>query len=203
LAETFPVAFGVIDLKPAGSISFAEEESGLLIVGRKPNRPWKGRFTTGRLDQAEHADLFGLLLKAEERNLRFDFVHPRFRLPRSYNAGSWPMVGDAELEAVTDLYTLTCSGLSMGLLLKRGDRLTIMQDDLRCYCMLSADVTVASISAQALPVLPRLPIGVFAAGAAVRLEDPMVRLALVPGGYDMAEEVSPRPVSIDVIEALV
>lgn len=199
---TLPTLFTQVSLRPAPAIAYALEESGVLITGRKADRPWKLEATTDNLTPDEHADLFALLVEAEEKNLRFEFVHPRRRLPRAYTAATWPMVGDATLEAVPDLYTLDCSLLPIGMTLKRGDRLTILQGELRGYRMLSADVTVASSVSQLLPVVPRLPIGVFTAGAAVRLADPMVRLALIPDSFDVTEQYAPRPISIELIEAL-
>lgn len=202
MALTLPVHFEQLKLWPAGGIPHAMEESGLLITGRRLVRPWTLQATTDKLDQGEFANLSATLLEAEERNLRFDFVHPRFALPRAYTPATWPMAGDAALEAVPNLYTIDCSLLPIGLMLKKGDRLTLMQGELRCYCMLSADVTVASSVSELLPVLPRLPIGVFSAGAAVRLEGPMVRLALLPDSYDVSEQYQPRPISLELIEAL-
>jgi len=85
----------------------------------------------------------------------------------------------------TDLRSIAVAGLVVGMTLKRGDRLCLIQgsgdDELVCYRWLAADVTVASTIAQALLVAPRLPIGIFAEDAIVRFKDPFCRLAVVPG----------------------
>lgn len=202
MAEKFPVGFARIELRPSPAAIYGMEESGLLIYGRKANRPWRGKLTTPDLTRDEHARLYAALVNAEEKNLRFDFVHPKFELPRAYTRATWPLVADPTLVEVTDLYTIKVAGLAVGMRLRAGDRLSLMNDTLVCYCMLSEDVVVESGASQSIPLVPRLPIGVFEEDDIVRFDRPPVRLAIVPGGYDLAEEQYGLPVTIDVMESL-
>lgn len=203
MAETFPVDFARIDLVPEPGRIYARERRGLIVQARGGVEPyWSGRLETGELEFDEYADLYGALWDAVERNLRFDFVLPRFACPRAYTPATWPLVANPTIEAVTDLLTLSIAGLEVGMTLKRGDRFTIMSGALRCYRMVAADVTVSSATAQALPIRPRLPIGVFAPTDELKFIDPPVRLAVIADTIDMPEEYRPLPVSFEVMESL-
>lgn len=202
MAETFPVGFARIDIRPNPGLAYKRERRGVLISSRNGVQPyWSGSLRTGRLLQAEYRDLYGALTNAIENNLRFDFVLPRFILPAAYTAETWPLVANPTIEAVTDLRTLSLAGLEVGMTLRRGDRFTILKGELRCYRMLAADVTVASATAQAISITPRLPIGVFEAADEVQFVDPPIRLAVLDP-IDMPEEYTPTPVSFSVTETL-
>lgn len=204
MAETFALpGFERIAISPPTGRAYARENNGLLVgsTGGRQAR-WQGKLTTGKLTQAEYARLYAQLWDAVERNLRFDLVLPRFACPRTYTPASWPLETVPLLEEVTDLYTIEVSGLELGMTLLAGDRCCIHQGALRGYRMLSADVMVTSTTAQALPLSPRLPIGVFAAAAEVHFIDPALRVVVVEDSIDLPEEYRPTGGSFDVTETL-
>lgn len=203
MAETFPVTgFSRIGVRIRSGVVTARTTGGLLVTGRRHEPHWAGPFTTGPLEPAEWSALAAFLEDCVDRNLRVDFVHPRHAVPRAYTPASWPMIGDAELEAVTDLRTIVVSGLALGLNLRRGDRLSLMQGELVCHRKMAADVVVSSITAQTLALTPRIPMGIFAAGAAVRLRNPPLRLAIVPDSSRDEEVFAQTPMTFETEEAL-
>ena len=199
-------AFTEIGVDPDLGIDFARTEGGLVITSRSTDPYWSGPMTTRPLfaegPRNEHADFRAFLSKCVDKHLRVDFVHPRHRLPRAYSDGTWPMVGNADLVSLTDLRTLVLSGLVAGMTLQSGDRLSIVQGDMVCHRWIAEDVTITSAIAQTLEVTPRLPIGVFAAGATVVLKDPMMRFMIVPGSWDDKEVPNAAPITFEVMEAL-
>lgn len=205
MAESFVVpVFSSYGIVPNSRVAFGRQRSGLLVAGRSNHQPyWGGPIRTGKLYPYEYAALYEQLHDGIERNLRFDLLLPRFRVPRAYTADTWPLEADPTIEAVTDLYTLSVAGLQVGMTLRRGDRLTIVKGELRCHRMIrGGDVTVASATAQAIPLTPRLPIGVFEADDVVKFIDPVLRVAIVPGSIDMPEEYRPTGGAFEVTEAL-
>jgi hypothetical protein len=204
MAETFPVSgFKRIGLRVRSGIASTRDRGGLLITTRRAEPYWAGSFTTDELDHAAWSDLIALLDDCVDRNLRVDFVHPRHAVPRAYTPTSWPLSDDPTLVSVTHGRQIVVLGLSIGMELKRGDRLTVMQGELRCYRRLAADVTVSSGIAQALPISPRLPLGVFTPGADVRFRNPPVRLAIVPDSYPDEEIYQQSAITFETEEALV
>lgn len=191
---------------PDLGIASAQSEGGLVVTSRQSDPFWRGRFTTRPLEgwqgNNEHADLLAFLINAADLNLRVDIVHPRHRYPSAYTEATWPMSGDGMLEDVTDLRTIVVSGLEGGLILRRGDRLSIVQDALIAHRWIAAGTTVASEIAQELTLTPRLPLGIFAEGASVVLENPKMRVMIVPGSWDATEAGNPTPISFDVMESL-
>lgn len=202
MAEMFPVAFARILLKVSSGLAFGRDRDVLLLNARKHEPHWIGSFQTGDLSPEEYADFSAFLTDLVDTNGRVDFVHPRFAVPRTYTQASWPAAADAVLTALTDLRHIVVSGLPVSTVLKRGDRLTLIQGELRCYRSIAQDVVVSSAIAQTLRISPRLPLGVFVAGAAVRFKLPPIRLAVVPDSYEPDETSRPSPISFDVMEAL-
>jgi len=203
MADPFPLAgFARIGLRIVSGIAYGRTEGGLILTGRKAAPYWAGPFTTDSLDPAVWSDLMGFLVDCVDRNLRVDFVHPRYLVPRSYTLTSWPLVTDPVLVSVTNPRTIVVSGLTVGMTLKRGDRLTLIQGELRCHRMIRADLVVASAISQSIALTPLLPTGVFAGGALVRFKNPPIRLAIVPGSFEAEEEYSQSPVTFEAEEAL-
>lgn len=194
--------FGRIGLRIVSGITTRRDRRGLLITGRRNEPYWAGPFTTDRLDPDMWSIVTAFLDNCVDRNLRVDFVHPRRAIPRAYTMGSWPLVADPIVTAVTHGRQIVASGLQVGMTLKRGDRLTIMQGDLRCYRRLENDLVVASAVSQALPISPRIPLGVFTPGAAVRFKNPPVRLAIVPDSYPQDEVYEQTAITFETEEAL-
>src|SRR5690606_38491999 len=123
-------------------------EGGLFITSKKADPFWSGPMTTqplnGWSEDNQHADFLAFLNDCVDRHLRVDFVHPRHRFPSAYNSVTWPMVGDASLNEVTDAWNIDISGLASGLILKRGDRLSIKQDDLIVHRWVNSPLVVSS-----------------------------------------------------------
>lgn len=198
-------AFTGLNVLPNDGKSFARSEGGLVITSSRVDPYWRGRMTTQPLGvdvPNEHADFLAWMSWAVDLNMRVDFVHPRHRLPVSYTLETWPLSGDASLHSIIDLRTIRVGGLVNGLVLKRGDRLSIVQGDIIAHRWIAADITVSSIISQEIGITPRLPIGVFAPAATVVLKDPKMRFMIVPGSWDAAEQANASPVSFDVEEAL-
>lgn len=186
--------------------AYARSEGGLFVTSRKADPFWNGPMTTQPLQgwqgNNQHADFLAFLTNCVDRNLRVDFVHPRHRLPSAYTDDTWPMAGDASLNAVTDAWTINAAGLSTGLILKRGDRLSVLQGDLVVHRWVAANLVVSSAISQNIQLTPRLPIGVLAADAVVVLRDPKMRFMIVPGSWDGEEVANPSPITFEVSEAL-
>ena len=203
MAEVFPWAgFESIGVRIRSGIAMSRDRGGLLLTRRQVEPHWAGSLTTGKLTVAEHVDGVAFLVDCVDRNLRVDFIHPRFRVPRSYTLASWPLVSDPLLVSVTNGRQIVVSGLQVGMSLKRGDRFTLMQGELRCHRQLAADVVVASTTNQTITLTPRMPLGLFAAGAAVRFKDPMLRLGIVPDSFTTEEVYQQTPLSFETQEAL-
>jgi len=194
------------NLLPDMGISSAQTEAGLIITSRHGDAAWKGTLTTVPLaPKSDYPDFLAFLSRVVDLNLRVDFKHPIYRVPRAYTVDTWPLTDDPTLSSVTDLRHIVVGGLNVGMTLKRGDRLCLRQDGppaVVCHRWLAADVTVSSAIAQTLELTPRLPTGVFAPGASVVFKDPIMRLAVVPGSWNAAEAVAPTGVSFDVLESL-
>lgn len=203
MAETFPISgFERIGLQVVSGIKSVRTRGGLVITGRAVEPRWTGRFTTDKLDIDEWRDLAAFLTDCVDRNLRVDFIHPRHVVPAGYTLESWPVLVDPVLVSVTNRRLIIASGLTLGVVLQRGVRVSLMQSGLICHRMIAADTVVTSTVAQALPLTPRLPIGVFTADALVRFKQPPIRLAIVPDSYVLDEEFNQTPISFDTEEAL-
>lgn len=199
-------AFTTLGVQAALGVTVARSEGGLVVTSRQGDPFWSGPMTTRPLQgwkgNNEYADFLAFLTDCVDRHLRVDFVHPRHRLPSAYTAETWPMGGNADLVDTPDLRAVTLSGLALGLILKRGDRLSILQDDIVVHRWIAADTVVSSTTSQHLPLTPRLPIGVLAPSATVVLEDPKMRFMVVAGSWNTEEVANPAPITFDVMEAL-
>lgn len=203
----FPAyAFSDIAADPDLGMAHARTEGGLIVTSRNTDPFWRGRLTTKRLEgwqgNNQHADLRAFLSRCVDLHIQVDIVHPRHRVPGAYTLATWPMGGNASLAGLTDLRNIRVAGLPLGLVLKRGDRASIVQGNIVCHRWIAGAVTVSSTTVQAIELTPRLPIGIFTAGATVVLKDPVMRVLIVPGSWDTAEVADPSPISFDVAEAI-
>lgn len=202
MAETFPFFFASPPALPVSPIISDRDESGLIITVRRGEAYWAGTFATGKLSPAEYAEACAFLDYVVDNNLRVDWSHPRHRVPRSYSLATFPGTGVGTVTAIPNLRQLTVSGYPIGLILKRGDRIGLVSGELRGYRMIAQDVTVTSTTAQTIRITPRLPLGVFAAGASAVVKNPVLRLAIVPNSWKGTEQYQPTALSFDVAEAL-
>lgn len=132
-----------------------------------------------------------------------DFVHPVHKLPSAYTVDTWPMIGNATLGGISDLRTIAVSGLVVGMTLRQGDRLSIVQGDIIIHRWFARDLVVDSTISQTLELTPRLPIGVLAPGAAVVLRDPKMRFMIVPNSWSSREVAREEcTISFEVQESL-
>jgi hypothetical protein len=199
-------AFSSLSVMPDLGISSERSEGGLIITSHRSDPHWQGPMTTVKLGRSagvnQHADFLAFLSRCVDLNMRVDFVHPLHQLPVSYTLANWPMLDNAELVTVPDLRHIVVRALPMGLALKRGDRLSILQGNVVCHRWIAADVIVSSAITQSLELTPRLPLGVLAAGAAVVLRQPKMRVMIVPGSWDTSEAKEPSTVTFEVSESL-
>lgn len=203
MAEVFPLdGFEKIGLRIVSGVITARSRGGLVVVGRSEEARWAGTFTTDKLRSPQWHGLMAFLTDCVDRNLRVDFIHPRHVVPAGYNLGTWPVVADPSLVAVTHRRAIVVSGLTIGVVLKRGTRFSLMQGGLICHRVIAVDTVVASGVAQSLQLTPRLPIGLFSAGAIVRFKNPPVRLAIVPDSFSDEEAYAPTPITFGTEEAL-
>ncbi|CDP54074.1 hypothetical protein [Devosia sp. DBB001] len=202
MAETFPDLIGKMAVNIVSGMKYGRDKGGMLVSTRDMDSYWAGKFTSGKLLQDEYADLDAWLTDCVELNKRVDFIHPRFRVPRSYTLDNLPFGGAANVVAIPDLRHVVLSGLPLGLILKRGDRFTLVQDDLRCYRKVAEDILVDSSIAQSVRLTPRLPMGVFAAGCTALFKNPPLRLAIVPDSWTTEEWYQASALSFEATEAL-
>lgn len=195
-----------IGVLPDLGVVGARSEGGLIITSRKSDPFWTGKLTTAKLEpwrgNNRHARMLAFLSDCVDRNLRVDWVHPRHDYPGSYTADTWPMLGDGSLNDIVDARTLDVQGLVAGMVLARGDRIAVLQGDIVVHRWVAEDVVVDSAISQAVPVTPRLPVGLLAPSATVRLANPPLRFMIVPGSWDTDEAHEPTSISFDVAEAL-
>lgn len=203
MAETFPWALSATVFAPTQNITFGRDLGGLGLTGRSSEPYWAGTLTTNALSIEDRQKALSDLIYWVDLNKRLSFIHPQYLYPQGFDADTWPVMGDVTVTTITDRRTIVVSGLVNGMLLPRGTRFTLVQDDLRCYRALPVDVTVASETAQTLPVSMRLPLGVFDEGCTVNFVSPEVRLAIVPASWQADEALGPAPLSFDVSETLV
>jgi hypothetical protein len=204
MAATFPWKLSAsANFKPELGITFGRDLGGLGLTGRTADAYWSGTLTTNALSIDDRQKALSDLLYWVDMNMRISFVHPQYSYPQGYDAGNWPVAGAVTVTTFTDRRHVTVSGLVAGMVLPRGTRFTFIQDDLRCYRMLPADVTVESAIAQPLQVSPRLPMGVFAPECEIGFVNPEVRLAIVPDSWQADEGLEPATLSFDVSETLV
>ena len=195
--------FSAFDVPPDLGIASERSEGGIVITSRRSDPFLSGRVSSRDLQPAEHADLEAFLIKCIDENMLVDMPYPRRRVPVGYTVDTWPMAGNGSLVGVTNLRTITVSGINTGIVLRRGSRLSLVQGAAISHRWIGETVTVASTISQALSLTPRLPIGVFAPGAVVMLKDPKMRVRIVPGTLETAVTVDRlQKISFEVEEAL-
>lgn len=203
MAETFPFSLRSTKFGIVSGLAYGRDQGGLIINARHVEPYWSGTFTTPPLTRAERIEGLAWLDDCVDRNLRVDFVHPSYEYPIGYDSSDWPMgLIDGSLSSVTNLRTIVVSGMTVGIVLTAGSRLSLIQDDTICYRKVVETVTVSSAIAQSISIGPRLPPGIFAGGATVRFANPHVRLMIVPESWDPDEDVDDTPLGFEAMEVL-
>lgn len=202
MAETFLFDVRATKLGVVSGLAYGRDQGGIIINSRHVEPYWSGTFTTAPLTRADRIAGLAWLDDCVDRNLRVDFIHPSYQYPIGYDSSDWPMVGDGSLSSVTNLRTIVVSGLDVGIVLRAGSRLCLIQDDVVCYRKVVTTVTVSSAIAQSIAIGPRLPPGVFAAAATVRFANPYVRLMVVPESWEPDEDVDDTQIAFEAMETL-
>lgn len=203
MAESLPFNLRATKLGIVSGLAFGRDEGGLIINSRHVEPYWSGVLTTPPLTRAERIEALAFLDDCVDRNLRVDVIHPSYRYPIGYTSADWPMgVADADLGSVTNLRTIGVSGMTVGIVLRKGSRLCLIQGDTVCYRKVVSTVTVSSTIAQSISIGPRLPPGVFTVGATVRFANPFLRSMVVPESWDPDESIDDEDLSCEVMETL-
>ncbi len=202
MAETFPFTVRATRLGIVSGLAFSRDEGGLNISSRHVEPHWSGNFTTPPLTRAARIEALALLDDWVDMNRRVDFVHPLYQYPVGYDADTWPMSGDASVDAVTDLRNIVVTGLTAGTVLRVGSRLTIIEDGVICYRKVTTLVASAAASAQSINIGPRIPPGLFSSSATVRFENPYVRMMVIPDSWDADESIDDEPLTFEMVESL-
>lgn len=187
---------------PKPNVAMQRSESGLVITSRFAQPVWTGSFTTPPLTRSQRTGWLDWLDDCVDRNLRVDFVHPIYAYPQGYDSSSWSMVGNATLISVDDLRHITVSDLDSGLSIDAGSRLCIVQGTRVCYRKIREDIASPNPISQQITLSPRIPPGVFAAGAEVRLTNPYCRMMVVPESWDADEDIEDIPLTFEMMETL-
>ena len=157
------------------TIFSSKSRGGMVSEVRVADPYWYGELVTVGLEREEIAEWEAFLAESIDRQLSVDFVHPLYPCPISYNVDTFPGAATGTLDAIVDGRTIHIDLLDPGLVLKKGDRISIEQGDRVCYYMIAADVTVAT-SATDVFITPRLRTGLFTVGAVVRVKGAKMRL---------------------------
>lgn len=193
-----------IDIKPHLGIRSRRSKGGLVVTSRDADPYWRGTLVTGNLEISEHKAYQAFLMSAADTNRSIDFIHPRRRWPQAYaTLAGYPGPTTGTATAFPDLRTATVSGLVIGTIYRPGDLVCFIQGETRVARWVDEAVTVSSITAQAIKLTPRLPLGVLAPNCTIRFIDPVVRARVVPDSWDTSEAYQPKPISFELMEALV
>ena len=201
---SFPGALSAIRLSPFLPTEEARDDAGNSWQTMDADPYWRGSASTTKLTAAMLQDWEAFMLGAMQDRLAIEFVDPLFRLPKNYRSSGLPLGFDGigSLADLTDPAAPVVSGLPLGLVLRRGDRLGVASGSNKSCHMVKADVTVASETAQTISVVPPILANVFEAGNDVVLVDPAIRLNIVPNSWSAPRQAMALPIgSFEVVEA--
>lgn len=209
MATPVPSSFELAQLSAPESsgLGFSRSEGGLIITSRHSEPYLAGTMVTRPQVQDEFDDLEAFLFGAVQYSRRLDFIHPKHLIPRSYSATEFAALGwsgNANVSAWPDLHTAVVSGMPVGLVLKRGDRMSITEGTKNSLKMIDQDVIVSSVISQTIALSSRVPIGVFTVAAIVHFQNPVLRFMVVPDSIDnklLADEMYPS-LTLDFVEVL-
>lgn len=182
MAETFPdTGFELIDIELQHSIFSSKTRGGLTSEVRVADPFWAGELVTVALEREDLAIWETFLSECIDRQLTIDFVHPLYAVPRSYaTEASYPGSATADVDAFPDGRTITVNGLSVGLVLKKGDRFSVEEGNRVLVYRVAKDVTVSSDTAQDIVFSPRMRTGLFTTAAVARFLNHKMRLRVRP-----------------------
>lgn len=201
---SFPGGLSALTFAPFFPTEEARDNAGNSWQTMDADPYWRGTASTTKLNAGLLQDWDGFMLAAMQDRLAIEFVDPLFRLPRAYRASGLPLGfgGIGSIADLSDPATPVVSGLPVGLVLRRGDRLGVASGANKTCHVVRADVTVASGTAQAISVVPPIMDNVFEAGDDVVLADPGIRLNIVPNSWSVPRRAMTLTIgSFDVVEA--
>lgn len=201
---SFPAGLSQIDFAPFLPMDGARSDAGDTWWTMDADAYWQGRASTTKLHPALLQNWEGFMLDAMLNQSAIEFVDPQLRIPAAYRGGALPggYDGVAVIESLSNPLSPVVSGLPVGLVLRRGDRIGAVSAVNKTCHLLTANVTVASSTAQALPVLPPILDNVFGPGDALHLLDPVIRLTVVPNSWGAPRQARSEPVgTFQVVEA--
>jgi hypothetical protein len=181
----FPNGLSRLELDIQWVRDAARSDGGFRWETESADPYWAGKGSTSKLNADRLQDWEGFAADAVSRRQVIDFVDPVYFFPAAYRVAGLPggFSGTGTLVSLVDPSSPTFAGLPLGLVLRRGDRLNLGSGGKRSYHRLRADVTVTSISAQALPIAPFVLGNMLSAGAILNLVNPSVRLMLVANSW--------------------
>lgn len=180
MVEVFPLnEFSAVDITLQHTIYSSRTRGGFISNVRVADPYWSGELVTVGLEKAELEAWEAFLQDCIDRNLSIDFVHPLYRCPISYNPDTVPGSPTGTVGTFPDSRTIAVSGLASGLILKKGDRISLEQGDRVMYFMVGADVTIGA-STTNVNIVPRLRTGLFTSGAVVRVVNAKMRVKITP-----------------------
>jgi hypothetical protein len=182
---TFPAGLSALELDIRWVRGNARDDAGASWETEDADPYWTGRLSTSKLNDDRLQDWEGFVSDAVAARLEIEFIDPIYRIPAAYRTTGLPgaYAGTGVIVNVTNPAAPVFSGLPLGLVLRRGDRLNLVDGARSSYHRLRADVTVASGAAQALPIVPYALDHVFGPGDGLLLLDPKVKLNIVANSW--------------------
>lgn len=184
--------FSALDLEPDHMVSIATDRGGYAHEITWGDPMWVGSMTTTKLSERELRQWEAFIADSTERKLPFDFVHPTKTLPIEYQAGL-PFSGNMTVTSLADLTAPVLSGFTVGLQLRKGDRIAFIERNFVSHRMLRTDLLVSSATAQAVPIVPRLPLGVFTTAATATIKNPPMRLRVQSNTWQASLQAGDAP----------
>ena len=125
---SFPAGLSTLELEIRFVRDTARDDAGASWETEDADPYWIGRLSTSKLSDDRLQDWEGFIADAVARRQEISFVDPIYRIPAAYRTSGLPdgFDGTATIVNVTDPAAPIFSGLPLGLVLKRGDRLNLI-----------------------------------------------------------------------------
>ncbi|WP_156463980.1 hypothetical protein [Devosia sp. Leaf420] len=167
-------------------INDARENSGFTWQTEDEDPYWLGDASTKKLSSVLLADWEGFVAEAIGKTLVIDVVDPVFFMPSAYRAaaalpGGWN--GTASVDNVENAWAPRADGLPAGLMLRRGDRVGLVQSGYKTCHIVTKPINAATATNQVIEISPPLLPNLFGVGAQMVFLDPVVRMHIVPGSW--------------------
>lgn len=194
---SFPGGLSRLKLFPNFVIQDARENSGFTWQTEDEDPYWLGEASTRKLNHVLLGDWEAFVAEAIGKTSVLEFIDPIFRIPAQYRtAGALPggWNGIATVDNVDNAWAPRADGLPAGLVLKRGDRLGLIDDGYKTYHMVTKPIAAATATNQVVEIVPPLLPNLIGIGAQMVFLDPVVCMHIVPGSWS-----APRQPNADTI----